>query len=113
MTAKEAKAKASAFNSIKNDIIYKKIEELIEQVASKGGYYVLANFSDYEIEMSDDNSSHYNVPKLRMRMIFEKFCSDGYNLEVKVYKQCGITQYEIKIDWSNENETGSLKYIRD
>ena len=110
MTAKEAREAAVAFNSVKNDIIYKKIEKLIEQAASKGEYYVIVNFSDYEIEMSN-NSSHYNVPKLRMKMIFEKFCSDGYNLKVEVYKYYGTTQYEIKIDWSNENETGSFKYI--
>lgn len=30
MTAKEARGVAVAFNSIKNDIIYKKIEKLIE-----------------------------------------------------------------------------------
>lgn len=111
MTAKEAREVAVAFNSVKNDIIYKKIEKLIEQVASKGEYYVIVNFSDYEIELSN-NSSLYQIPELRMRTIVEKFCSDGYNLEVKVYKRYGTTQYEIKIDWSNENETGSLKYIR-
>lgn len=110
MTAKEAREVAVAFNSVKNDIIYKKIEKLIEQVASKGEYYVIVNFSDYEIELSN-NSSLYQIPELRMRTIVEKFCSDGYNLEVKVYKRYGTTQYEIKIDWSNENETGSLKYI--
>lgn len=110
MTAKEAREVAVAFNSVKNDIIYKKIEELIEQTASKGEYDVFIHFSDYEIEMSN-NSSHYNVPKLRMKMIFEKFCSDGYNLEVKIYKHFGETQYQIKIDWSTEYETGSLKYI--
>lgn len=110
MTAKESREVAVAFNSVKNDIIYKKIEKLIEQVASKGEYYVIVNFSDYEIELSN-NSSLYQIPELRMRTIVEKFCSDGYNLEVKVYKRYGTTQYEIKIDWSNENETGSLKYI--
>ena len=110
MTAKEAREVAVAFNSVKNDIIYKKIEKLIEQEASKGEYYVIVNFSDYEIELSN-NSSLYQIPELRMRTIIEKFCSDGYNLEVKVYKRYGTTQYEIKIDWSNENETGSLKYI--
>ena len=110
MTAKEAREVAVAFNSVKNDIIYKKIEKLIEQAASKGEYDVLIHFSDYEIEMSN-NSSHYNIPKLRMKMIFEKFCSDGYNLEVKIYKHFGETQYQIKIDWSTEYETGSLKYI--
>ncbi len=111
MTAKEAKAKAATFNSIKNDIIYKKIEKLIEQTASKGGYYMFANFSKCEIEMSDNPSLYYTPLNLRMKMIFEKFCSEGYNLEVKIYKLYGGTQYEIKIDWSNENETGSLKYI--
>lgn len=110
MTAKEAKNKANAFNSIKNDVIYKKIEKLIEQAASKGEYYVNVNFFDYEIGLSN-NSSLYQIPELRMRTILEKFCSDGYNLEVEIYKHCGTTQYEIKIDWSNENETGSLKYI--
>lgn len=110
MTAKEAKAKASAFNSIKNDVIYKKIEKLIEQAASKGEYYVIVNFFDYEIELSD-TSSLYQTPELRMRTIIGKFCSDGYNLEVEVYKHYGTTQYEIKIDWGNENEAGSLKYI--
>lgn len=110
MTAKEAKDKANAFNSIKNDVIYKKIEKLIEQAASKGEYYVIVNFFDYEIELSN-NSSLYQIPELRMKTIIEKFCSDGYNLEVEVYKHYGTTQYEIKIDWSNENETGSIEYI--
>ena len=110
MTAKEAREVAVTFNSVKNDIIYKEIEKLIEQTASKGEYYVIVNFSDYEIELSN-NSSLYQIPELRMKMIFEKFCSDGYNLEVKIYKHFGETQYQIKIDWSNENETGSLKYI--
>ena len=110
MTAKEARGVAVAFNSIKNDIIYKKIEKLIEQAASKGEYYVIVNFFDSEIELSN-NSSLYQIPELRMRTIIEKFCSDGYNLKVKVYKRYGTTQYEIKIDWSNENETGSIEYI--
>lgn len=110
MTAKEARGVAVAFNPIKNDIIYKKIEKLIEQAASKGEYYVIVNFFDYEIELSN-NSSTYDVPELRMRTIIEKFCSDGYNLKVEVYKRYGTTQYEIKIDWSNENETGSIEYI--
>lgn len=110
MTAKEAREVAVAFNSVKNDIIYKKIEKLIEQAASKGEYYVIVNFFDYEIELSN-NSSLYQIPELRMKMIFEKFCSDGYNLEVKIYKHFGETQYQIKIDWSTKYETGSLKYI--
>ena len=53
MTAKEAKDKATAFNSIKNDIIYKKIEKLIEQTASKGEYrafkdwFILTHYDDF------------------------------------------------------------------
>lgn len=38
MTAKEARKAANAFNSIKDDIIYKKIQEAIEERASKGEY---------------------------------------------------------------------------
>lgn len=109
MTAKEAKNKADAFKLIENDIIYKKIEKLIEQAASKGEYYVYAIFTNYEIEMSN-NSSCYCVPKLRMEMIFKKFCSDGYRIRVEIYKKAE-TLYKIKIDWSNENATGSIEYI--
>ena len=43
-------------------------------------------------------------------MILESFCNDGYGIKVKIYKKAE-TLYEIKIDWGNENETGSLKYI--
>lgn len=44
MTAKEARKAANAFNSIKDDIIYKKIKEAIEERASKGEYWVIVIF---------------------------------------------------------------------
>ena len=47
MTAKEARAVAVAFNSAKNDIIYKKIQEAIQQDASEGRFYTTINIPDY------------------------------------------------------------------
>lgn len=105
MTAKEARKAANAFNSIKDDIIYKKIKEAIEERASKGEYWVIVIFSNYELDSS------LSLPvKERMKMILESFCNDGYGIKVKIYKKAE-TLYEIKIDWSNENETGSIEYI--
>lgn len=109
MTAKEARKAANAFNSIKDDIIYKKIKEAIEERASKGEYWVTVIFSNYELEISN-NSSLFLPVKERVKMILENFCNDGYGIKVKIYKKAE-TLYEIKIDWSNENETGSIEYI--
>lgn len=109
MTAKEARNAAIRFNSIENDTVYQKINELIEQTASQGKYFVFANISSYDIDLNN-NPSHYYPLELRMRLIFEKLCNNGYNLSVKIYKQDG-TRYEIKIDWGSENETGSIKYV--
>lgn len=112
MTAKEARKAANAFNSIKDDIIYKKIKEAIEKRASKGEYWVTVIFSNYELEIS--NNSSLSLPaipvKERLKMILESFCNDGYRIKVKISKRAE-TLYEIKIDWSNENETGSIEYI--
>lgn len=109
MTAKEARKAANAFNSIKDDIIYKKIQEAIEERASKGEYWVIVSFSNYELEISNNSSLSLPV-KERLKMILESFCNDGYRIKVKIYKRAE-TLYEIKIDWSNENATGSIEYI--
>lgn len=109
MTAKEAKNKATAFNSIKTDILYKKIEKLINQAASKGQYQIFVNFSQEEIEWIYGSCNDVST-ELRIKVTLEHFCSNGFDIEIKIYKRFGI-KYEIKIDWSNENETGSLKYI--
>lgn len=109
MTAKEARKAANAFNSIKDDIIYKKIQEAIEERASKGEYWVIVSFSNYELEISNNSSLSLPV-KERLKMILESFCNDGYRIKVKIYK-IAETLYEIKIDWSNENATGSIEYI--
>lgn len=109
MTAKEARKAANAFNSIKDDIIYKKIQEAIEERASKGEYWVIVSFSNYELEISNNSSLSLPV-KERLKMILESFCNDGYRIKVKIYK-IAETLYEIKIDWSNENATGSTEYI--
>lgn len=110
MTANEARRKAESFNLIKNDIIYKKIKEAIEERASKGEYWVTVIFFNYELEISNNSSLPAIPVKERMKMILESFCNDGYGIKVKIYKKAE-TLYEIKIDWGNENETGSLKYI--
>lgn len=109
MTAKEARKAANAFNSIKDDIIYKKIQEAIEKRASKGEYWVIVSFSNYELEISNNSSLSLPV-KERLKMILESFCNDGYRIKVKIYK-IAETLYEIKIDWSNGNATGSIEYI--
>lgn len=109
MTALEARKAADAFNSIKDDIIYKKIQEAIEERASKGEYWVIVSFSNYELEISNNSSLSLPV-KERLKMILESFCNDGYRIKVKIYK-IAETLYEIKIDWSNGNATGSIEYI--
>ena len=109
MTAKEAKAKAAAFDSIKDNIIYKKIEKLIDQASSKGQYQVFVNLSEGEIEWFYD-SFNYGSIEQEIKAILEYFCDKGFDIETKIYKRYG-TQYKIKIGWSCEHETGSLKYI--
>ena len=109
MTAKEARNRAAEFNSIKNDIIYKKIEDLIEQTASKGQYQIFVNLSESVIEWVC-GSSTYGSTEQRIKAILEYLCDKGFDIEIKTYKRFG-TQYEIKIGWSCEHETGSLKYI--
>lgn len=45
MTANEARQKAESFNLIKNDnTVYKKIQEAIQDSASKGRYYIIVDF---------------------------------------------------------------------
>lgn len=109
MTAKEAKDKANVFNSIKTDILYKKIEKLIKQAASKGQYQIFVNLSQEEIEWIYGSCNDVST-ELRIKVTLEHLCSNGFDIEIKIYKRFGI-KYEIKIDWGNENEAGSLKYI--
>lgn len=47
MTANEARQKAESFNLIKNDIVYKKLQEAIQDEASKGRYYVIVNLPSF------------------------------------------------------------------
>lgn len=109
MTAKEANDKANVFNSIKTDILYKKIEKLIKQAASKGQYQIFVNLSQEEIEWIYGSCNDVST-ELRIKVTLEHLCSNGFNIEIKIYKRFG-TKYEIKIDWSNGNATGSIKYI--
>lgn len=109
MTAKEAKSKAVEFNSIKNDILYKKIEKLIEQAASKGQYQIFVNLSRDEIEWIYGSCNEVSTEQ-RIKVTLECLCDKGFDIEIKISKRF-MTQYEIKIGWSCEHETGSLKYI--
>lgn len=109
MTAKEAKFKAVEFNSIKNDILYKKIEKLIEQAASKGQYQIFVNLSRDEIEWIYGSCNEVSTEQ-RIKVTLECLCDKGFDIEIKISKRF-MTQYEIKIGWSCEHETGSLKYI--
>lgn len=109
MTAKEARKTATVFNSIKNDILYKKIEKLIKQAASKGQYQIFVNLSQEEIEWVYGSCNNVSTEQ-RIKVTLEQLCSNGFDIEIKIYKRFGI-KYEIKIGWGNENETGSLKYI--
>lgn len=111
MTAKEAKAKADDFHSVENDIVYRKIEKLIEQAVSEGRYKVFVNFSEIELEKIWD-SSGFDETEQNLKIVIGTFCGKRFDVEVFRIKKDGI-QYEIKIGWSCEHEAGSLKYFRD
>lgn len=53
MTAKEAREIAEVFNLAKDDIIYKKLQEAIQQDASKGRFYTTINLPDCIVEIGD------------------------------------------------------------
>ena len=109
MTAKEAKNKADTFKLIENEIIYKKIEKLIEQAASKGQYQIFVNLLQEEIEWIYGSCNDVSTEQ-RIKVTLECLCDKGFDIEIKISKRF-VKQYEIKIGWSCEHETGSLKYL--
>lgn len=111
MTAKEVKAITDDFRSVENDIVYKKIEKLIEQAVYEGQYRTLVKFSEFELEKIW-NFSDLSEIEQNLKIVIGTFCGKGFDIEVFSYKKDG-TQYEIKIGWSCEHEAGSLKYFRD
>lgn len=109
MTAKEAKAKADDFHSVENDIVYRKIEKLIEQAVSEGRYKVFVNFSEIELEKIWDSCDDFSAEQ-DLKIVLGTFAGKGFDIEVFRLKKDG-TQYEIKIGWSCEHEAGSLIYF--
>ena len=103
MTAKEAREVAVAFNSVKNDIIYKKLQEAIQQDASEGRFYTTINISDYIIETDDNGVAYYIAIGDRLDKAVLILKSDGFKVTVQpsTYTEC---KYKVVIDWSKEED---------
>lgn len=101
MTAKEARAVAVAFNSAKNDIIYKKIQEAIQQDASEGRFYTTINIPDYIVETDDLGVAYYITIGDRLDKAVLILKNDGFKVTVQP-SDCTGYKYEIVIDWSKE-----------
>ena len=103
MTAKEAREAAVAFNSVKNDIIYKKLQEAIQQDASEGRFYTTINISDYIIETDDNGVAYYIAIRDRLDKAVLILKSDGFKVTVQPSTYTGC-KYEVVIDWSKEED---------
>lgn len=102
MTAKEARGVAEAFNLVKNDIIYKKLQEAIQQDASEGRFYTTINISDYIIETDDNGVAYYAIrDRLDKAVLILK--SDGFKVTVQP-SICAECKYKVVIDWSKEED---------
>ena len=102
MTAKEARGVAEAFNLVKNDIIYKKLQETIQQDASEGRFYTTINISDYIIETDDNGVAYYAIrDRLDKAVLILK--SDGFKVTVQP-SICAECKYKVVIDWSKEED---------
>lgn len=101
MTAKEAREVAVAFNSAKNDIIYKKIQEAIQQDASEGRFYTTINIPDYIVETDDLGVAYYITIGDRLDKAVLILKNDGFKVTVQP-SACTGCKYEIVIDWSKE-----------
>ena len=103
MTAKEAREAAVAFNSVKNDIIYKKLQEAIQQDASEGRFYTTINISDYIIETDDNGVAYYIAIRDRLDKAVLILKSDGFKVTVQ-RSICAGRKYIVVIDWSKEED---------
>ena len=83
MTAKEARGVAVAFNSAKNDIIYKNLQEAIQQDASEGRFYTTINIPDYIIETDDNGVAYYIAIGDRLDKAVLTLKSDGFTQNPK------------------------------
>ena len=103
MTAKEAREVAVAFNSVKNDIIYKKLQEAIQQDASEGRFYTTINISDYIIETDDNGVAYYIDIGDRLDKAVLILKSDGFKVTVQP-SICAGCKYKVVIDWAKEED---------
>lgn len=103
MTAKEAREIAEVFNLAKDDIIYKKLQEAIQQDASKGRFYTTINLPDCIVEIGDSGVAYYIVVKDRLDKAVLTLKNDGFKVTVQPSTYTGC-KYEIVIDWSKEED---------
>lgn len=103
MTAKEARDKAERFNSIKNDIVYKKLQEAIQDESSNGKYYVIVTLPDYIVENGNNGISYYIPIKKRLDNAISALKNDGFKVTNRP-SFLNEAEYEITIDWSKEED---------
>lgn len=103
MTAKEARGVADAFSLAKNDIIYKKLQEMIQQNASKGRFHTTIHLPDYTVETGESGAAYCIAVKDRLDKAVLILKSEGFKVTVQpsTYIDC---KYEVIIDWSKEED---------
>lgn len=105
MTANEARQKAEGFNLIKNDVIYKKLQEAIQDEASNGRYYVIVNLPSFTIENGNSGVAYYLPIEKRLDKAVQALKSDGFKVTVRPSDCCLEDGLEVTIDWSMEEHT--------
>lgn len=101
MTANEARQKAESFNLIKNDIIYKKIQESIQDRASNGRYFVVVDFPSFLVETRGSGIKYYTPIKKRLDEAVLALKNDGFKVTVRP-SICLEHGYEVTVNWSAE-----------
>ena len=101
MTAKEARNKAEAFNLVQNDSVYKKLQNSIQQEASKGKFYVLVYLPDCTVETGDSGLSYYLPIQSRLDKAVIALKEEGFDVTVRPSTVDSFT-HEVVIDWSKE-----------
>lgn len=104
MTANEARRKADSFILIKNDIVYKKLQEAIQNEASNGRYYVIINLPPFLIENGNSDVAYYISIESRLDEVVQALRNDGFKVTVR-HSICLEHGHEVTIDWSMEEHT--------
>ena len=100
MTANETRRKAESFILIKNNTVYKKIQEAIQDSASNGRYYIIVNFPSFIIGVGDSGISYYIPIERRLDEAVRTLKNDGFKVTVRS-SSC-LDGYEVTVDWSVE-----------